>query len=81
MTTAKPLTTRTQVLRAFRALLAACDMNRPQYIEVLRRVAELAEELADDELVVQRIYAVRAMEEARLALQLRPDATIGAKGG
>lgn len=59
------LTTEAQALRAFRELLAACEMSSQEYIKVLRRLAELAEESADDEMIAQRIYAVQAMERAR----------------
>jgi hypothetical protein len=64
MTTRKRLTTKTQALRAFRGLLVACDMGRQDYVNVLRRIAEHAEELADDEMIAQRIYAIQARKRA-----------------
>lgn len=65
MTTRETLTTKTQALRAFRRLVAACDLGRRDYVSVLRRIADLAEDLADDEIIIQRIRAHQAMEETR----------------
>ena len=67
MTTRKRLTTKAQALREFRGLLAACDMGSQDYVNVLRRIAEHAEELADDEMIVQRIYALQARERTATA--------------
>jgi len=67
VTTRRKLATRAQALRAFRQLLSACDMSPQDYIRTLRRFAELAEELADDEMIVQRIYANQAMERVATA--------------
>jgi hypothetical protein len=65
MATHHRLTTERQALRAFRQLVAACDMRGETYIRALRRIGDLAEEFADDELIVQRIYAIQAMSEGR----------------
>jgi len=62
MTTRRKLTTKAQALRAFRELLAACDMCPQDYIKVLRRFAELSETAADDEMIAQRIYTLQAVE-------------------
>ncbi len=67
MTTRKRLTTKAQALREFRRLLAACDMGSQDYVNVLRKIAEHAEELADDEMIVQRIYALQARERTATA--------------
>jgi hypothetical protein len=61
MTIRRRVTTEAQAVRAFRELLAACDMSSQEYIKVLRRLGELAEDFADDETIVQRIYAIQAM--------------------
>lgn len=66
MTTRKRLTTKAQALRAFRDLLTDCDMGSQDYVNVLRRIAELAEELADDEMIARRIYAIQRGSEPRL---------------
>jgi hypothetical protein len=60
--TAHPLTTRAQAVRAFRELLAACAMSSHEYIKLLRELGHLAQESADDEMIVQRIYALQASE-------------------
>ncbi len=53
-----------QAVRAFRQLLAACDMSNQEYLNVLRRFAEMAEDLAEDEIIIQRIYAIQAADRA-----------------
>jgi len=58
------ITTKGQALRAFRALAAACDMSARDYIEALLRIGEIAKDFADDELIVQRIYAIDAREQS-----------------
>ena len=65
MMTRQGPTTEAQAVRAFHQLLAACDMSPREYIKTLRKLAELAEELADDEIIAQRIYALQAMDETR----------------
>lgn len=67
MKTREPLATKAQAMRAFRGLLSACDLSPSDYINVLRSFAELAEELADDEMICQRIYALQARGETQRA--------------
>jgi hypothetical protein len=55
----RKLTTKRQVVRHFHELLALCDMDPGEYIDALRTLSELANDLADDEMIVQRIAAIR----------------------
>ena len=72
MTTRRRLTTKAQAVRAFRELLAACDMSGEEYVAVLLRLSELARDLADDEVIVERIYALQAAERAATRLRQLP---------
>jgi hypothetical protein len=64
MTTRQKLSTKAQAVRAFRDLLGRCEMSGPDYLNLLRTLAEIAENLATHELVAQRIYALQAMKRA-----------------
>ncbi len=64
MTTGRRLTTKAQAVRAFRELLATCDMSDQDYFNLLRTLAEMAKDLADDELIFHRIAAMQAPERS-----------------
>ena len=64
MTTRRRLTTEAQAVRAFRELLAACHMSDEDYFNLLCTLAEMAHDLADDELIFHRIAVIQATEQA-----------------
>jgi len=66
MTKQRRLTTKRQAVRAFRALLATCDMSDQEYVNLLLTFAEMAQDLADDNLIMMRIASIQA-EEAEAA--------------
>ncbi|MGA2905748.1 MAG: hypothetical protein ABSD98_18135 [Candidatus Korobacteraceae bacterium] len=65
MTTQRRLATKAQAVRAFRELLATCYMSDEDYYNLLHTFAEMAKDLADDELIFHNIAVIQAEERAK----------------
>jgi len=67
------VTTKRQAVRRFRELLASCNMGASEYIDVLRTLAEMANDFADNEMILQRIATIEGQQSRAPTIWRFPD--------